>query len=105
MPKSTAALASHEELRVLFEVLDLWTKIQSGFLSSVEATQKTAPAKTYPDGTSQIVKHYRADGIQACTTHRIVGPGGEILHWDEADIKLGNVTIAKSAERRQGNRA
>lgn len=104
MPKQTTVLVPEAELVALFSTFNLWDKIDNGVLSTVEASKKTAPAKSYPGGTSQILKHYNLAGAHACTTHRIVGHHGEVLHRCEHDIKAGEITIAKPVTPRQANR-
>ncbi len=95
MPRYTTVVIPHEELQRLFEALGLWDKIQDGRFTSEEAVAKTAPAKQFPGGWSYILKHYNAAGAQTCTTHKLIDANGEPRHWDEADIKMGEVTIAK----------
>ena len=104
MPKRTTVLIPEAELVALFSALSLWDKIDNRALSTIEVPKKDALAKSYAGGTSQILKHYNSAGAHACTTHRIVGHDGEVLHRCEHDIKAGDVTIAKQATPRQGNR-
>lgn len=104
MPKRTTVLIPEAELVALFSALSLWDKIDSRTLSTVEVPKKDALAKSYLGGTSQILKHYNAAGAHACTTHRIVGHHGEVLHRCEHDIKAGEITIAKPVTPRQANR-
>ena len=96
MPRSTTRIVSPEELHALFVELKLWEQILSGALSSVEALKKTVPAKSYENAFSQILKHYDVTGRHVCTTHRIISSDGEVLHWDEADVKLEGETVIKS---------
>ena len=91
----------HGELTALFQALDLWPKIKGGTLVTRVHTEKSAPSTSFPGATSQILRHYNAAGAHACTTHQIIDQAGTILHWDEADIKAGIVTIAKSSSRSQ----
>ena len=97
MVRATTVIVTLQELSDLFGSLSLWEKIQGSVLSTFEAGKKAAPSKSYPGATSQILKHFNSLGAQACTTHRIIDPTGQILHWDEVDIKAGDVTITKPA--------
>ena len=96
MPRRRAAPVTPDELRELFLALSLWDKIHDGILSTVPYARTIGSAKHFPGGTSQMLGHYNARGAHACTTHQIIDPSGKILHWDEADIKAGDVTIAKT---------
>ncbi len=95
MVKPTTALVDREELRQLFDALELWAKIHDGRLDTVEIIGTAAPSKSWPNATSHLLKHRNASGGHACTTHRIVDPVEGCVHWDESDIKMGDVTIAK----------
>lgn len=101
MARSTTALVPPGELAALFQALDLWLKIKEGTLVTNVHTAKSAPSKSFAGATSQILRHYNTAGAHACTTHQIIDQTGTVLHWDEADIKVGVVTIAKSSSRSQ----
>ena len=95
MPRSTTVLLEGELLAALFEAWDLWSKIRDGRLSSAEVVHKEAPSKTHRGGASQILKHSTSTEVHVCTTHRIIDPEGTVRHWDEADVKVSGLTLAK----------
>ncbi len=97
--KPTTVLLDPEELEALFKAVELWDKIRDGRLNTVEIAGKAAPSKKWPNATSYLLQHRNTRGGHACTTHRILDPVQGSVHWDEADVKIGEVTLAKRALR------
>lgn len=95
MVRATTVLVEATELADLFNALSLWDKIREKQLDARVAADTVAPSKISPGGQSRHLKHHNPAGAHACTTHQIVDASGEIVHWDETDIKAGAVTIAK----------
>lgn len=93
--KSTTVMVTEAEIEALFGALALWDKIDSGSLTSTLIPAKTGPSRGYPGARSEYLKHWNEAGGQACTTHRIIDPSGDILHRCAHDVKAGEVTIAK----------
>ena len=98
MPSITA-IVTHEELEALFDALSIWGKITSLRLDTQEISRTRGPAKTYPGATSRILVHHNIAGAHACTTHQIIDSQGAVLHWDASDLKVSDVTVAKSPFR------
>jgi hypothetical protein len=59
----------------------------------VDSTRARNPR--YSGGTSDVLVPHDAFGRHVCTTHRITDPEGNVLHWDEEDVKLETETVAK----------
>lgn len=96
MTRPNDRIVSGDELRRLFEELHLWAQIRDGRLSTTVLFKRTVPSKSFPGAFSQILVHHDSQRIHRCTTHRIIDADGNVLHWDEADIKLEGGTITKA---------
>jgi hypothetical protein len=97
MVKRTTVLLDPLELAELFEALDLWEKIEDGRLDTTAVVSSVAPSNSWPGATSHLLKHRNLAGAHACTTHQIIDPIQGCVHWDESDIKMGEITLAKRA--------
>ena len=97
MPKKfPTRKVTHECMDALFERLRIWDMIHDGRLTSEVVSAKSVPARTYPNATSQIVKHIAPDGKHIATTHRIVSDdGGEVYHWDAKDIVINGIRLVR----------
>jgi len=93
--KPTTVLLDPSELEALFAALEIWEKIEDGRLDTVEIVNSVAPSKSWPGARSHLLKHRTSAGAHACTTHQIVDPIQGCVHWDESDVKMGDVTLAK----------
>jgi len=103
MPGRSTIGVRKRELDGLFEALSLFDKIHEGTLSTVEKRDVRVPSKSVPGGWALILAHYNAAGAHACTTHQIIGPNGDVRHWDGADIYVGDVIIYKLPQRSQAS--
>ena len=90
---------SQEHLDALFEELDIWRQIREGILTSDPIKRTIAPSRSYPDSTSQIVKHLDSSGIHLVTTHRIIDNStGDVHHWHGKDILVDTVRLVVVSE-------
>jgi hypothetical protein len=95
MPRLPVRLVNAAELHALFEQHELWEQIRSGALSTTVVSSTRARNPRYSGGTSDILVHHDAFGRHICTTHRIIDGEGNVLHWDEEDVKFETETVAK----------
>lgn len=84
---------SQVELDRLFSALGIWDKINDGRMTSVHIPRAQRPARDYPGGTSDIVRHMGQLNNHVATTHRITMADGTIPHWDAKDIRIGEIII------------
>ena len=90
MPRIPTREMSREYLDALYEEYHIWSRISEGILTIEPIDEKSAPARSYPNSTSQIVKHRTPDGEHIATTHRIIdNADGSVHHWDSKDIVVG----------------
>jgi len=74
----------------MFDKSNVWGRIRAGDLSS--DIIKSKPSSTWPNATSQIIKHFTVDGKHVATTHRVVQDSdGRVLHWDAKDFRLKGI--------------
>ena len=100
MPSRETIGLAPGELKALFNALSIWDKLERGVFTTI--VKANDPAKAVDGGWSRMLAHYNAAGAHICTTHRIIGPGGDVLHEDEADLYVGDVTIYKLGRASQG---
>ena len=85
---------SQEHLDALFEDMGIWRRIQEGGLTTEPIEKTVAPSRSYPNATSQIVKHLDSSGKHLVTTHRIIDNAtGHIHHWHGKDILVEDVRL------------
>jgi hypothetical protein len=98
MVRRSTLLVEHDLLRDIFAELSIWRKIEERTFYSTPSARSIAPSHHYPGCTARHLKHFNAAGIQTCTTHQIVDPLGNIVHWDETNIYFGDLIIGKRGE-------
>ena len=90
MPRIPTRGVSRECLDALFEERGVWARISEGSLTTEPIARKALPTRSYPNSTSEIVKHRTLDGEHIATTHRIVDNADDsVHHWDAKDIVIG----------------
>ena len=99
MPRLPVRVVSLAELQQFFNELELWSQIHHGTLTSDVITESPATNPRYGGGISQMLVHRDDGGRHVCTTHRIIDASGNVLHWDEADVKLSTETVAKAHQQ------
>jgi hypothetical protein len=95
MVKLPAVLVDPQEIADLFSALELWDKIRDGRLDSAQIPETIRQASGTRGGYKCLMKHRNRAGFHVCTTHQIIDGAGQRVHWDESDVKLGDITIAK----------
>jgi hypothetical protein len=78
MPRVTTVEVSRPILNSMFRKFNVWGRIRAGNLVSDIVASK--PSSTWPNATSQIVKHFTIDGKHLATTHRVQDSDGQVLH-------------------------
>ena len=78
-------------LEYMFKEFDIWENINNKHLKS--KIVKEAPAKDYPNSTSEIIKHFKPGGKHVATTHRIRDNKGSVLHWDAKDLRINDIKL------------
>ena len=89
MPRITTLEVSRPILNSMFRKFNIWGGIRAGDL--VSDIVDSRPSSTWPNATSQIIKHLTIDGKHVATTHRIQDSAGRVLHWDAKDFRLKDI--------------
>jgi len=89
MPRVSTVEVSRPVLNSIFRKLNIWTRIRAGDLASDIVDSR--PSSSWPNATSQIIKHLTVDGKHIATTHRIQDAAGRVLHWDAKDCRLRDI--------------
>ena len=95
MVRPLTVFVDRDEIKSLFEALDLWDKIKSSQFNITPSTTKPSPSSHWPAGRSIYLKHHNALGLHVCTTHQVIDRDGHVVHWDETDVLVGEVRISK----------
>ena len=86
--------ADADTLRRMFVQLDIWGRIQDG--SQTTVLLSPSPSTAFKDGTSRILLHFDKGGKHVASTHRIMNEKtGQVLHWDEKGIQVGDVWLER----------
>ena len=89
MPRVTTVEVSRPVLNSMFRKFSIWKRIRASDL--VSDIVDSRPSSTWPNATSQIIKHFTIDGKHMATTHRIQDTAGRVLHWDAKDVRLKDI--------------
>ena len=89
MPRVTTIEVSHTVLKSMFRKFNVWGRIRANDLASDIVDSR--PSSTWPNATSQIIKHLTIEGKHLATTHRVQDSTGRVLHWDAKDFRLKDI--------------
>jgi hypothetical protein len=84
---------AREEFDSLFDILGIWAKIRDGRLTDEPILARRLPARDYPGGFSDIIRHRNTAGFQVATSHRITAADDSVPHWHGKDIHIGDIVI------------
>ena len=90
-------VVSVAKLKGMLEQRNLWSRMHSGKLLTVERNR--APAKISDGGTSYIISYYDEHLQNYFTIHRIITKEGDIIHEHVKDANIDGVRY-KAIERR-----
>src|SRR3972149_11980301 len=82
-----------EEIRQVYQALEIWDKIRDGRLESEEIPSTRVSSHAWPGGTSVLLRHPNSPGLQVATTHRIYFPTGDTPYWTEKDLLVGDIVL------------
>ncbi|MGD9894088.1 MAG: hypothetical protein AB7U18_22615 [Dehalococcoidia bacterium] len=94
---------SIDNLTAMFEALQLDTKIIQQYYHTELADDVPAKAGYALGGRSRIVKHLRRDDhTHIATTHELITPAGDRVHFHAKDILIGEIKFVAQGEPKLG---
>lgn len=104
MARELIAHVSIENLTAMFKALQLDTKISREQFRTELADDVPAKAEYALGGRSRIVKHFRrVDHTHIATTHELVTPAGDRVHFHAKDILIGDIKFVAQGEPKHLN--